>query len=172
MITTAAALTLLPAAAFAADDYGAGDFSDTCPVSDATPVVGQTVTCTLHGPANTDVTATVTSVDPAIPSSAITIAGTKAITKTTDASGAVTFDLTFAEPGTYTFELTATDGGAEISTQQLVVSAAAAGAGNAAAPGTGSLATTGADVLPYALGAAGLVLVGAGTLVVVRRRRA
>ncbi|PJI94727.1 peptidase [Luteimicrobium subarcticum] len=169
LAVSASALVMLPSAAFA-DDYGAGDFSSTCPLSDTTPVVGQTITCTLHGPANTEVTGTVTSADPAVPSASITVAGAKAVTKTTDASGTAGYSLTFADPGTYTFTLTATSGGAELSTQQVVVSSGDAGV--VAGSSQTTLGATGAEVLPYAVGALGLIVVGAGVVMTVRSRRA
>lgn len=160
----AAALVLAPSAAMA---YQAGDYSNKGSISDTTPAVGQSFTVTVTGPANTPVTLTITSNPSSIPDSAITIAGTKSLTKTTNASGTAVFTVTLSQPGTFT--LVATDGvsGAVLSTQTVSVAAAAGAAGAA-----GTLSSTGTNALPIALGAGALVLVGAGGVVVARRRHA
>ena len=159
-VAAAAALALVPSAAFA---YGAGDYSNSGTVSDTTPAAGVPFTVTVKGPAKASVTLTITSNPASIPSSAITIAGTKALTKTTDASGSAVFTVTLSQAGTYTLVTTDSASGAVLSTQ--VVTAAGASTSSASA-----LATTGTDVLPYALGGGALVLVGAGALVLARRR--
>lgn len=159
IVAAAAALVLAPSAAFG---YGATDYTDKGTVSDTTPTVGQSFTVTVQGPANASVTLTITSPD-SIPDSAITIAGTKSLTKTTNAAGTAVFTVTLSAAGTYTLVATDTVSGAVLSTQAVTV-AAAAGT-------TGSLATTGTDALPIALGAGALVLAGAGAVVVAARRR-
>ncbi len=159
-VAAAATLALAPTAAFA---YGAGDYSNDGTVSDTTPAVGTPFTVTVTGPGQTPVTLTITSNPASIPDSAITIAGTKALTKTTDASGSVVFTVTLAQAGTYTLVVTDTGTGAVLSTQVVTV------AGSTAA---GGLASTGSNTLPYALGGAALLLVGAGAVVVARRRTA
>lgn len=160
IVAAAAALVLAPSAAFG---YGAQDYSNLGTVSDSTPAVGQSFTVTVQGPANTPVSLTITSNPASIPDSAITIAGTRSLTKTTNAAGTAVFTVTLSQAGTYT--LVAADGvsGAVLSTQAVTV--AAAGGTNAALP------TTGSDALPLGLGAGALVLAGAGAVVVAKRRR-
>jgi hypothetical protein len=171
---TAAALALLPSAAFG---YGAADYTNTGTASTTTPTVGTPFTITVQGPANTPVIITVTTNPASIPDAAITIAGTKALTKTTSASGAVAFSVTLAEPGTYTAIITDGVSGEALSTQVFVVPGPAAGGtgGGTAAAATGSgsrwLSETGADALPVALGAGALLVAGAGAAVVARQRR-
>lgn len=158
-VAIAGALALAPSAAFA---YGANDYSNKGTVSDTTPAAGTPFTVTVQGPANTGVTLTITSNPASIPSSAITIAGTKALTKTTNASGSVVFTVTLAQAGSFTLVATDAASGAVLSTQSVTV------AGSTTASG---LAMTGADPMPIALGAGALVLVGAGAVVFVARRR-
>ena len=161
IVAAAAALVLAPSAAFG---YGATDYSNLGTVSDSTPAVGQSFTVTVQGPGNTPVSLTVTSNPASIPDSAITIAGTRTATKTTNAAGTAVFTVTLSQGGSYT--LVAADGvsGAVLSTQTVSV-AAAGGTGAAALP------TTGSDALPLGLGAGALVLAGAGAVVVAKRRR-
>lgn len=161
-VAAAATLALVPTAAFA---YGAGDYSNSGTVSDTTPAVGTPFTVTVKGPGNASVTLTITSNPASLPDSVITIAGTKSLAKTTDASGTAVFTVTLSQGGTYTLVVTDTASGAVLSTQVVT----AAGASTASA---GALASTGSNVLPYALGGGALVLVGAGALVVARRRQA
>jgi hypothetical protein len=170
---TAAALALLPSAAFG---YGAADYSNTGTASTTTPTVGQPFTITVQGPANTPVIITVTTNPASIPDAAITIAGTKALTKTTSASGAVSFSVTLSQPGTYTAIITDGVSGEALSTQTFVVPGpAAGGAGSAAGTGGSSsrgwLSQTGSDPLPIALGAGALLAAGAGAAVYARQRR-
>ncbi|KQR12063.1 hypothetical protein ASF78_12880 [Cellulomonas sp. Leaf334] len=118
---------------------------------------------TVTGPPNTPVGLTITSNPASIPDSAITIAGTKSLTKTTNASGTAVFTVTLSQAGTFT--LVATDGvsGAVLSSQAVTVAGAA---------GSGNLSSTGSNALPIALGAGALVLIGAGGVVMARRRSA
>lgn len=161
-VSAAAAIALVPTAAFA---YGAGDYSNKGTVSTTSPAAGTPFTVTVQGPANTSVTLTITSNPSSLPDSAITIAGTKSLAKTTNASGVATFTVTLAQSGTFTLVVTDTASGAVLSTQAVTV----AGSTSTTA---GSLASTGSNVLPFALGGGALVLVGAGAIVVARRRSA
>ena len=157
----AVALALVPSAAFA---YGAGDYSNKGTVSDTTPALGQSFTVTVVGPAGAQVTLTITSNPASIPDSAITIAGTKSLTKTTNSSGTAVFTVTLSQAGTFTLVATDTVSGAVLSSQAVTVAGAAGAAG--------SLSSTGSNALPIALGAGALVLVGAGGVVLARRRSA
>jgi LPXTG-motif cell wall-anchored protein len=157
----AVALALVPSAAFA---YGSGDYSNKGTVSDTTPAVGQSFTVTVVGPPGASVTLTITSNPATLPDSAITIAGTKSLAKVTNASGTAVFTVTLSQPGTFTIVATDTASGAVLSTQSVTVAGAASAAGQ--------LSSTGSNALPIALGAGALVLVGAGGVVVARRRQA
>jgi hypothetical protein len=150
----AVALVLAPTAAQA---YGANDYSNTGTVSN-TSASGFAVA--LKGPGNAPVTLTVTS--EGVSASDIQIAGTKALTKTTDAAGSVTFRVTVGAAGTYT--VVATDPSGAVLSSQTVQAGTAAAAGR--------LSSTGSNALPIALGAGALVLVGAGGVVLARRRGA
>lgn len=161
IVAAAAALVLAPSAAFG---YGATDYTNKGTVSDSTPAAGESFSVTVQGPANAGVTLTVTSNPASLPDSAITIAGTKSLTKTTNASGVAVFTVTLAQAGTYTVVAADAASGAVLSTQSLTVAAAAGGTAAA-------LPTTGSDALPLGLGAGALVLAGAGAVVVARRRR-
>ncbi len=153
----AAALAIVPTAAFG---YGATDYTTT--VSVPAPTVGQSFTFTVHGPAGAQVTLTITSNPASIADSAITIAGTKSLIKTTNASGVATFTVTLATAGTYALVATDTASGAAISTQSVTTAAAGSSA---------TLAMTGADPLPMLLSAGGLFVLGAGGVVVAKRRK-
>lgn len=148
------------AATAATTDDGYRAPSVVATVSDPTPAPGQSITFTVRHTPNTPVTLTITA-PASIPDSAITIAGTRSLTKTTDAAGAVTFTVTLAQAGTYT--LTAVDGatGAVIATEVLAVTSSGTG---------GTLSSTGADALPYVLGGVTLLVVGAGALLLARHR--
>ena len=161
---TAAALALAPTAAFA---YGAEDYTNTGTVSDTTPALGTPFTVTVQGPANTPVTLTITTNPASIPDSAITIAGTRSLTKNTDASGAAAFSVTISQGGSYTAVVVDGVSGEVLSTQTLAVD----GAGGAASGGAGDLAVTGSNALPIALGAGALVLMGAGGVAYANKRR-
>lgn len=162
ILVAAAALALAPAAAFG---YGGDDYSNKGTVSDTTPDIGQQFTVTTAGPSNTNVTLTITSAA-SIPDSSITIAGTKALTKATSATGAVSFPVTLNAAGTYTLVLTDTATGAVLSSQVVTVAAAAAAA--AAASG---LATTGSNFALFGFSAGALILLGFGAIVLARRRQ-
>ena len=162
---TAAAIALAPTAAFA---YGAEDYTNTGTVSDTTPALGSPFTVSVQGPANTPVTLTITTNPASIPDSAITIAGTRSLTKNTDASGAAAFSVTISQGGSYTAVVVDGVSGEVLSTQTLAV---AAGSDGSAAATEGDLAVTGSSALPIALGAGALVVAGAGALVIANKRR-
>lgn len=163
IVAAAAALVLAPSAAFG---YGAQDYTNKGTVSDSTPAAGESFSVTVQGPGNTPVTLTVTSNPASLPDSAITIAGTKTLTKTTSATGTAVFTVTVTQAGTYTLVAADAASGAVLSTQSLTVAGAAGAAGT-----TRALPTTGSDALPLGLGAGALVLAGAGAVVVAKRRR-
>ena len=156
----AAALILVPSVAMA---YEAPGFNFT--VSDSTPTVGTPFTATISGAdANTVVTLTVECPN----------VGVKTLTDTASASGVASFSVTLTGAGTCT--LTATNvAGAVLATQTVLgVSANAPipAAANAPIPAAGgALPRTGFDVMGFALWGGLFVLVGAGALIVVRRRR-
>lgn len=175
----AVGLALVPSAAMG---YGASDYTNLGTASTTTPLVGVPFTITVVGPPNTPVVLTVTTNPASIPDAAITIAGTKALTKTTDASGVVSFTITLSEPGTYTAIVSDGVSNDVLSTQVFVVpgptpgaaggsGSGASGSGAAAATGRGMLSSTGAEALPLALGAGALVVAGAGVAVYATRRR-
>ena len=164
----AAALAAAPAvaSAYEADEYEVG-------VSTATPEVGETFTVTVGGPAgNPTITLTISSPD--VPDGAISIAGTKALTKDT-VDGFASFAVTLSEPGT--FSLVATDAdGTVLSSQQIVSVPASDGAGGTGSGGdsadgtSGGLAETGSDDV-LLLGGAVLLVAGGATAVLVARSR-
>ncbi|MBO3088797.1 LPXTG cell wall anchor domain-containing protein [Cellulomonas dongxiuzhuiae] len=161
----AGALALSPAVAFA---YGAEDYTNTGTASDTTPAVGESFTITVTGPANTAVVLTVTSNPTSLPDSAISIAGTRSLTKNTDAAGTAVFTVTLTQPGSYTAVVTDGVSGEVLSTQTFSV--AATGPGASASAG-GQLSATGSNALPIALGAGALLLAGAGGVVYAKKRR-
>lgn len=156
----AGALALAPTAAFG---YGAADYTNTGTASTTTPVVGSSFSITVAGPGNTPVVLTVTTNPTSLPDSAITIAGTKSLTKTTNASGAAVFTVTLSQVGAYTAVVTDGVSGQVLSTQTFTVAGAAAAGGQ--------LSATGSNALPIALGAGALVLIGAGGLAYANKRR-
>ncbi|WP_456786662.1 LPXTG cell wall anchor domain-containing protein [Cellulomonas sp. P5_C5] len=151
----AVALVLAPTAAQA---YGAGDYSNTGTVSNAS---SGGFTVSLKGPANAPVALEVRS--ETVASADINIAGSKTLTKTTDAAGNVSFQVTVGAAGTYT--VVATDPAGAILSSQTVQAGTSTGT-------AGQLSSTGSNALPIALGAGALVLVGAGGVVLARRRGA
>lgn len=159
----AVALILAPTAAMA---YDAPGFTST--VSDSTPALGQPVTVVISGAdANAPVTLTITSNPASLSNDTIQIAGTKSLTKTANASGVVSFTVTLTGVGS--FLLTATNAaGAVISTQTLTVAAAGAASGGVAGA---QLSRTGFEGMPLVVGGGVLVLLGAGAVVIARRRR-
>jgi hypothetical protein len=149
-------------AAFAATStsYEAPGVSAT--VSVIAPNVGQTFVFVIN--ANVaNVTLTISSAT--APSSAITIAGTKSLTKAT-VNGTATYDVTLTDPATYTLVATDPATGAVLASQAVTVSAAGGGSS------TGALAGTGSNETPIIAGAAALVVLGAGGVLVARRRHA
>lgn len=168
----AAALAAAPAVATAyeADEYEVG-------VSTTTPTVGAAFTVTVGGPAgNPTITLTISSPD--VPDGAISIAGTKALTKNTT-DGFASFSVTLSEPGTYTLVATDADGTVLSSQQIVAVAESAAGGGGAQSSGqnggtrgsASGLAETGGDQALLVGGATLLVLGGAAAVVVARNRR-
>lgn len=143
----AVALALVPSAAMA---YGSSDYSNKGTVSDSTPAAGVPFTVTVVGPPNTSVTLTIAGGS-----------GTQTLTATTNASGTATFSVTLSQAGTYTLVVTDTASGAVLSTQTVTVAGT-----------SDTLSSTGSNALPIALGAGALVLVGAGGVVIARRRQA
>lgn len=167
----AAALAAAPAVATAyeADEFEVG-------VSTTTPTVGDSFTVTVSGPAgNPSITLTISSPD--VPDGAISIAGTKALTKATT-DGFASFTVTLSEPGTYTLVATDADG-TVLSSQQIVAVAdgtgdggTTGGAGDGDAQGQGQgLAETGGDQVLLVGGAALLVAGGTAVVLVARNRR-
>ncbi|ARU53016.1 propanediol dehydratase large subunit [Cellulosimicrobium cellulans] len=168
----AAALAAAPAvaSAYEADEYEVG-------VSTTTPAVGETFTVTVGGPAgNPTITLTISSPD--VPDGAISIAGTKALTKDT-VDGFASFAVTLSEPGT--FSLVATDANGTVLSSQQIVSVPASegadgtGSGADSADGSGDgtsggLAETGSDDV-LLLGGAVLLVAGGATAVLVARSR-
>lgn len=158
----AGALALAPTAASA---YVPSDYSNVT-ASTLSPGVGSPFIITIQGPINADVTLNITSVSAAIPDSAITIAGTRSLTKTTNAEGVASFTVTLAQAGTYNAVVTDAGTGAVIRTLTLDVAAA-----SGTSTSGGQLSSTGSDALPIALGAGALLLVGAGGVAFAKRRR-
>lgn len=150
--------------------FGATDTSYQAPGVSATvsviaPTVGQTFIFVIN--ANVaNVTLTISSAT--APSSAITIAGTKSLTKAT-ANGQATFDVTLSAAGTYTLVATDPATGAVLASQAVTVTAAG---GGSSASGSGALAGTGSNETPIIAGAAALVVLGAGGVLLARRRQA
>src|SRR5665647_1779004 len=151
----AAALILVPSAAMA---YEAPGFDFT--VSDSTPTVGTPFTATVLGAAaNAVVTLTVECPN----------VGVKTLTDTASASGVASFSVTLTGAGTCT--LTATNAAGAVVATQTVLGVSANAASPVTGPATGALPRTGFDVMGFALWGGLFVLVGAGALIVVRRRR-
>lgn len=157
------ALILAPSAAMA---YNAPGFTSS--VSDPTPALGAPVTVVISGvKAHEEVTLTISSTPASISNDAIQIAGIKSRTKTANASGVVSFTVTLTAAGSYALSAT-NAAGAVISTQTLTAGAAAA----APAAFTGSqLSSTGFGGAGLAVGGGVLVLLGAGAVLVARRRK-
>lgn len=172
-VAAAAALTVAPSAAFAA--YTPSPIL--LNTDDPAPEIGQVVTANVLGVPGGLATLQVSYPDN-IPDSSVSIAGAKSASKTIPASGSAPFTLTFAVSGTYT--LTPFVNGVQGTPQTLVVPSVLGNTGNtgntgAAAGGSGPgsvLTRTGAEALPYALGAAGLILAGGAVLLVRRRAQA
>lgn len=164
-VALAGALALAPSAAFG---YGASDYTNRGTASDTTPAVGQSFTITIVGPPGARVILTITSNPATLPDSAITLAGTRSLAKTTDATGTAVFTVTLNQPGSFTAVATDAVSGEVLSTQTFAVSGAAPGTPSSA----GQLSATGSNALPLALGAGALLAAGAGSIVYAKRRRA
>jgi hypothetical protein len=161
LVTAAAtALILAPSVAMACNAPGY-----TCFVTDSTPASGHPIKvhCS-HGHSKTE-TLTITSTPASIKSSGIDIAGTKSMTAT-NVAGEGTINVTLAEAGSYGLTVTNAEGALRSS---MTVVAHTAGA--AAPAATGKLRCTGFDGMPIAIGGGVLVLLGAGAVVVARRRK-
>lgn len=163
----AVALTLFaaPTAAFA---YAP---TPTIGVTDATPAVGQSVTVTITNAAPGEAVTLTVSV-PGIPDSAIQIAGTQSLTKNADANGVATFTVTISAAGTATITAVGAQSG-DLGTTSVTV-ATGAGSGpvaEGAAPGS-TLPQTGANAAGLGILAGGLLVAGAGSVVLVRRSKA
>ena len=145
----AVALVLAPTAAMAYDAPGYGSS-----VSDSTPAIGGTVTVTVTGVA---------------PGATVTLKTSdgQTLTATVNASGVATFKVTFHAAGNFTAQ--AFVNGALVSDQVLTVSAARAAAAGAAEGA--ELGQTGFDAAGFAVGGGVLVLLGAGAVVLVKRRQ-
>ncbi|MGV8910683.1 MAG: hypothetical protein ACOH1Y_17030 [Propionicimonas sp.] len=167
----AVALILVPSAAMA---YAPPGFSAT--VTDATPAAGAPFSVNMSGGrANLAITLAITSKNKTISNHGITIAGTKSFTRLTNASSEVAFKVTLTESGVYTLVLTNPEGVVR-GTQTVTVHNAGAASGKSAGASAGTpsateLSRTGFDVMPWAAGGGLLVLVGAGAVLVARRRK-
>ena len=163
-LAAAAALAVLPSAAAQAYVAPSVDLE----VTDTTPAPGQAIQIVLEGTVVGDsYTLTITSNPTSIPSSSIQIAGTASSTKVA-ASDSVAWTVTLQQAGSYAVAITDADG-TLLASSTLVVAAP----GATPAPSGGSnLATTGSDPLFLGLGAAGVIVAGAGLAYGVRRRNA
>lgn len=181
LLLLSALLVLSPSVAFA--DYH-GD-SETMLVSETNPEPGEPfeiVVDTGTGADNDEATLTVTSQDPGVPDSAIEIAGSQSMTKSTVA-GKARFTVTLYVEDTYTL-VGRDEFGNVVGRTTVVVGDGQRGGGDAGGDGdeaaaggaaggaVGGLGATGASVATTALavGGSALVLAG-GALLLVRRRR-
>ena len=148
----ACVLVVAPAAgAFAGPAYPAPENSLAC--STATVVNGGTFTCTVGGEEGAEATLSVTT-----SGADAAIRGTVALTKTIGATNVATFTVT-APPTAGAIAIAAALDGVAVDSTTVVASAS-------------GLASTGADSSGLGIAAGGLVLMGAGTIMIVRRRRA
>lgn len=161
----------LAAAPIVAVGYEADEYD--VATSETTPEEGEPFTVTVEGPVgNPEITLTISS--PAVPDSAIEIAGEQSLTKAT-VDGVATFTVTLNEEATYTLVATDADG-TVLSTQTITVvddAAAAPVDPGAAASGDGGsvLPQTGSDAMAYIAGAVLLVAGGVAAVVYTNRRR-
>jgi LPXTG-motif cell wall-anchored protein len=156
LVAAAALLVLTPSVAIAAPSYAAPGFTVT--VTDSTPASGQCTTLKVDGgAANAGKVFTLN----------VAGASTTSLTATSSSSGVASFQVCLTKVGDYTLTVTNPDG-AVVATQTITVHAATAGGDDTS---TGDLSQTGSNVLPIALGGVLLVLLGAGAVVVARRRR-
>lgn len=185
-VVATAALVLTPTAAFAGE-YG-GDDEDMI-VTETNPEPGEpfeVVVDTGTGADNDEATLTVTSQDPGVPDSAIEIAGSQSMTKSTVA-GRANFTVSLNVEDAYT--LVGRDEFGNVVARATVVvgdgaragggaggdaGGSAGGAAGASAGGSSGigLGATGASVgtTALAIGGSALVLAGGGLLLVRRRR--
>lgn len=152
LVAAAALLVLTPSVAMA---YEAPGFTST--VSDSTPASGQCTTMTVNGgTANAGEVFTLN----------VTGASTTSLTSTASAAGVASFQVCLTAVGDYTLSVTNSDG-ALVADQTITVHSATAAGDDTS---TGSLSQTGSNVLAIGLGGVLLVLLGAGAVVVARRR--
>lgn len=162
----AAALVLTPAVAHAYVAPGV-EFS----VSDQTPAPGQTFQVVFEGATVGEAyTLTITSDPASIPSTDIEIAGTASLTRTAT-SDTVAFAVTLRSAGTYRLAVTDETGALVADSTVSVPAGAGAGAGVGTGTSGGALAVTGSEALTIGLGAAGVIVLGAGAVVLNNRRR-
>ena len=154
LVAAAALLVLTPSVAIAAPSYNAPGYNAT--VSDSTPAAGQCIAVTTTGLANANKLFTLEVTGPS----------TTSLTATANASGVATFSVCLTKVGDYTLTVKNAEG-AVVSTQTITVHAATAGDDTSTG---GTLSQTGSNILPIALGGMLLVLLGAGAVVVARRR--
>ena len=147
----AAALILTPSVAMADETYAATDYTVT--VSDSTPNAGASFTVRVLGVvANAPVTLKTCPSD-----------GARTLSTIANGRGVATFSVTLTQAGVCT--LTARVAGVVVATQDVRVRGVSADA----VPS--SLSRTGFDGMPLAVGGGLLVLMGAGALVVAKRRK-
>ncbi len=157
LVAAAALLVLTPSVAMADPGYHAPGFTST--VTDSTPATGQCITMTVNGgAASAGQVFTLNATGPS----------TTSLTATATAAGVASFQFCPTAVGDYTLTVTNADG-ATVATQTVTVHAATAAGDDTS---TGSLSQTGSNVLAIGLGGVLLVLLGAGAVVVARRRRA
>jgi hypothetical protein len=157
LLVAAAAVALILAPSVAMAAYNAPGFGSS--VSDSTPAIGHPVTVTINGgAANAG-----QMIKLVITSDAGT---TMSFSKRANANGVVKFTFKLSAAGTYKVEAF-NAAGALVSDQVLTVASQAA----SAVPSSKQLSSTGFDGMPLAVGGGVLVLVGAGAVVVARRRR-
>ena len=154
LVAAAALLVLTPSVAMA---YEAPGFSST--VSDATPAAGQCTTMTVDGGATN--AGEVFTLDVTGPSAT-------SLTATANATGVASFQVCLTKVGDYTLTVRNADG-AIVADQTITVHAATAAGDDTSNPG--KLSQTGSNILPIAVGGVLLVLLGAGTVLIARRRR-
>jgi hypothetical protein len=160
ILVAAAAVALILAPSYAMA-YNAPGFSSS--VSDSTPAIGAPVTVTVQGGAANAGQV----IKLVITNTSTGSASTRSISQTANASGVVFFTFTLTAAGRYTVEAK-NAAGALVSDQVLTVASQAASASPSPSP---QLSHTGFDGMPLALGGGLLVLVGAGAVVVAKRRR-
>ena len=139
----------------------------TCTVSDSTPAIGQhfSVKCT-GGQANERITQTITGSPQPTGNHGVGIAGTRSRTSQLGANGEGSFTNTLGAAGVYTLAMTSASGA--VGSTQIVTVAAASFTPSA---GGAVRNSPGFDGAGLAVGGGALVLVGAGAVLVARRRK-